>query len=90
MNAFRIYGLRAVVTGGGSGLGLGIAWVFVEAGAEVTIIGRDEEKLRTAQRQLGEKCAYRVFDVTNLKEYSCPSMPERQKHSKRRIVGRVI
>ena len=68
MNAFRIDGLRAVVTGGGSGLGLGIARVFVEAGAEVTIIGRDEEKLRTAQQQLGEKCAYRVFDVTNLKE----------------------
>ena len=68
MNAFRIDGLRAVVTGGGSGLGLGIARVFMEAGAEVTIIGRDEEKLRTAQQQLGEKCAYRVFDVTNLKE----------------------
>lgn len=43
MNAFRIDGQRAVVTGGGSGLGLGIAKVFVEAGAEVIIIGRNEE-----------------------------------------------
>ena len=30
---FRIDGQRAVVTGGGSGLGLGIAKVFVDAGA---------------------------------------------------------
>jgi len=68
MNAFRIDGQRAVVTGGGSGLGLGIAKVFVEAGAEVIIIGRNEEKLRTAQQQLGERCSYYAFDVTNLKE----------------------
>ena len=46
MNAFRIDGQRAVITGGGSGLGLGIAKVFVEAGAEVIIIGRNEEKLQ--------------------------------------------
>lgn len=68
MNAFRIDGQRAVVTGGGSGLGLGIAKVFVDAGAYVTIIGRNEDKLREAQQQLGEKCNYRVFDVTRLSE----------------------
>lgn len=37
MNAFRIDGQRAVITGGGSGLGFGIAKVFVEVGAEVII-----------------------------------------------------
>ena len=68
MNPFRIDGYRAVVTGGGSGLGLGIAKVFVEAGAEVIIVGRNEEKLRQAQRQLGERCSYRAFDVTKLDE----------------------
>ena len=68
MNSFRIDGQRAVVTGGGSGLGLGIAKVFVEAGAEVIIVGRNEEKLRAAQQQLGEKCSYKAFDVTKLDE----------------------
>lgn len=68
MKQFRIDGQRAVVTGGGSGLGLGIAKVYVEAGAEVIIIGRNEEKLRAAQQQLGERCSYRTFDITNLKE----------------------
>ncbi len=38
MDVFRIDGQRAVLTGGGSGLGLGIARVFVEAGADVVII----------------------------------------------------
>ena len=66
MNAFRIDGQRAVITGGGSGLGFGIAKVFIEAGAEVIIIGRNEEKLRVAQQQLGERCSYRAFDVTQL------------------------
>ena len=66
MSAFRIDGQRAVITGGGSGLGFGIAKVFIEAGAEVIIIGRNEEKLRGAQQQLGERCSYRAFDVTQL------------------------
>ena len=68
MNAFRIDGQRAVITGGGSGLGLGIAKVFVEAGAEVMIIGRNEEKLRQAKQQLGEHCSYRAFDITKVDE----------------------
>lgn len=68
MNAFRIDGQRAVIAGGGSGLGLGIAKVFVEAGAEVIIIGRNEDKLREAQQELGEHCSYRAFDVTKLNE----------------------
>lgn len=66
MNPFRIDGLRAVVTGGGSGLGLGIAKAFIEAGGEVVIIGRNEEKLQKAQQQLGEQCSYRAFDVTQI------------------------
>ena len=64
INPFRIDGQRAVVTGGSSGLGLGIAKVFIEAGAEVVIIGRNEEKLQKAQQQLGKQCSYRAFDVT--------------------------
>ncbi len=66
MKAFRIDGQRAVVTGGGSGLGFGIAKVFIEAGADVIIIGRNEEKLRHAQQQLGDHCQYKAFDVTKL------------------------
>lgn len=64
MEAFRIDGKRALITGGGSGLGLGIARTFVEAGADVILLGRDERKLKEAQLALGPHCSYRPFDVT--------------------------
>jgi NAD(P)-dependent dehydrogenase (short-subunit alcohol dehydrogenase family) len=43
-----IDGLAALVTGGGSGIGLGAAIRLVRDGAHVTICGRTEERLRTA------------------------------------------
>lgn len=66
MKTFSLQGKRAVITGGGSGIGLGIAKTFVEAGAQVLIIGRNEEKLIEAQSYLGDNCSYKSFDVTNL------------------------
>ena len=39
-------GKKALVTGGGSGVGLGAARALQEAGCAVTICGRDEAKLR--------------------------------------------
>lgn len=38
-------GKHALVTGGGTGIGLGIARALAEAGAEVTITGRNAERL---------------------------------------------
>ncbi|OLY93491.1 NAD(P)-dependent dehydrogenase, short-chain alcohol dehydrogenase family [Cnuella takakiae] len=46
----------AIVTGGGSGIGLAIAQSFVSAGIRTIIIGRDEAKLSAAKEQLGEAC----------------------------------
>ncbi len=43
-----IAGYTALVTGGGSGIGLGAATRLVRDGAHVTICGRTEEKLSTA------------------------------------------
>lgn len=66
MNAFRIDGKIAVITGGGSGLGFGIAKIFIEAGAEIIIIGQNEEKLIDAKEALGEQCHYKQFNITQL------------------------
>lgn len=71
MNQFRIDGKVAVITGGGSGIGLGIARVFVDAGATVVLVGRNEDKLKAAQQELGAQAHYRVFDVTDK-----PAMPD--------------
>jgi NAD(P)-dependent dehydrogenase (short-subunit alcohol dehydrogenase family) len=43
----------AIVTGGGSGIGLAIAEKFVQHNIHTIIVGRDEEKLAAAKQKLG-------------------------------------
>lgn len=63
-NPFSLEGQLALITGGGTGLGLGIAQAFVAQGAQVVISGRREEVLRKAAANLGEAADYRIHDVT--------------------------
>ena len=42
-------GMSILITGGGSGLGLGAAQHFINAGSRVTICGRRAEKIDSAQ-----------------------------------------
>lgn len=65
-NPFSLSDKIALVTGGGTGLGLGMTRAFVEAGAKVIITGRREEVLREAAEQLGPQVTYKVNDVTHL------------------------
>jgi gluconate 5-dehydrogenase len=62
--AFSLAGHRALITGGASGLGLGIATCFVEAGAEIIIAGRDGAKAGQAAAKLGKRASAMAFDVT--------------------------
>jgi NAD(P)-dependent dehydrogenase (short-subunit alcohol dehydrogenase family) len=61
-----IEGLSALVTGGGSGIGLGAAKRLVADGAHVTICGRTEDRLKTAVGELSAlgTASYVVADVT--------------------------
>lgn len=56
----------AIVTGGGSGIGLAIAEKFVASDITTIIIGRDEEKLNAAKERLGSLCIPMVFDLNDL------------------------
>lgn len=57
----------ALVTGGGSGLGLATAKKFTEAGILTIIAGRDKAKLEAARETLGELGHARVCDLNDLK-----------------------
>ncbi|MBS1663298.1 MAG: SDR family oxidoreductase [Bacteroidetes bacterium] len=56
----------AIITGGGSGIGLAIAEKFVSAGIQTVIVGRDEQKLKTAAERLGTNCHPISADLTDL------------------------
>jgi len=56
----------AIITGGGSGIGFGIAEKFVQHGIRVIIVGRDEQKLAAAKIKLGELCDSFVGDLSDL------------------------
>jgi gluconate 5-dehydrogenase len=63
-NPFKLDNEIALITGGGTGIGFGIAKAFVNFGAKVIIAGRREEPLQKAAKELGTMADYRVYDVT--------------------------
>ena len=56
----------AIITGGGSGIGLAIAETFVSNNIHTIIIGRDEQKLANTKQQLGSLCETISFDLDAL------------------------
>ena len=54
-------GRRALITGGGTGLGKAAAAELVRCGAEAVLVGRREEVLRAAGEELG--CSWLVGDI---------------------------
>ncbi len=60
-----IEGFGALVTGGGSGIGLGAATLLAAQGAALTICGRTEDKLKGAVDEIGHGARYIVADVTD-------------------------
>jgi len=64
MNEFSLKNEIALVTGGATGIGLGIAQALIQAGARVVLSSRNEDTLKQVTQQLGPQACYRVYDVT--------------------------
>ncbi|MDX3528117.1 SDR family oxidoreductase [Streptomyces sp. ID05-39B] len=62
-------GKTALVTGGRTGIGFGIATALVERGANVVITSRSEDKLREAAAELGDERAVGVAGEANDPEH---------------------
>ncbi len=58
-------GQHALITGGGSGIGLGAARALMADGAEVTLCGRSAERLEAAVSALGDGAHARTLDVAD-------------------------
>jgi len=64
--AMSLDGLHAVISGGGTGLGLATAGVFHQAGAQVTILGRRAHILEQAVASIGPRASHLVVDVSDM------------------------
>ncbi|MDA1053451.1 MAG: SDR family NAD(P)-dependent oxidoreductase [Planctomycetota bacterium] len=65
MNGQRLKDKVIVIIGGTSGLGLSAAKAVVAHGASVLVVGRDQDKCLSVQRELGERCQFNVGDATH-------------------------
>jgi NAD(P)-dependent dehydrogenase (short-subunit alcohol dehydrogenase family) len=73
-SAFDLTGQTALITGGGTGLGLGMARCFVAAGAKVVLVGRRQAELDRSAATLGKNAFALAGDVTKLE--STPALVE--------------
>ncbi len=62
--SFRLDGRRAVVTGGGRGIGLAAAAALAEAGADVTLIARTSSEIEAAAAAMGGTAV--TLDVSDI------------------------
>jgi 2-deoxy-D-gluconate 3-dehydrogenase len=60
---FDLRGKVAIVTGGNGGIGLGMARGLADAGADIAVVGRNEEKSKTAATELAAR-GVRAIAVT--------------------------
>jgi len=65
-SAFNLNGQTALITGGGTGLGLGMARCLAAAGAKVVLVGRRKEELDNACSTIGANAFAVPGDVTKL------------------------
>ncbi|WP_300082397.1 SDR family oxidoreductase [uncultured Thomasclavelia sp.] len=79
----RLSGKIALITGGGTGIGLDIAKKYVEEGAYVYITGRRENKLQEAVSTIGKNIDYVVADVT--KKEGMEKVAEKIKNEKGKL-----
>jgi gluconate 5-dehydrogenase len=70
LEQFSLRDKVALVTGGGTGIGVGISTALWGAGATVVMVGRDEQNLKDAVSTMDERADYIAHDITELDKNS--------------------
>lgn len=60
----RLNGNVTIITGGGKGIGFGLAQAFAEEGSDLVITGRTESRLLEAKQKLEEQYGIEVLPIT--------------------------
>lgn len=60
----KLEGKVAIITGGGKGIGFGLAKAFAKEGANLTITGRTMSRLEAAKEKLEAEYGVKVLPVT--------------------------
>ncbi|WP_227268148.1 SDR family NAD(P)-dependent oxidoreductase [Roseobacter weihaiensis] len=67
-DVYGLHGKRALVTGGGTGIGKAVAMCLAHSGAEVVIAGRRLDVLEAAATEIGHGCRTAALDITKTGE----------------------
>lgn len=82
MSTQRFQGKVALVTGGNSGIGLGVAKAYAREGAKVVITGRDEKTLQSAAQEIGPDTLAIRSDAGKLADVENVVARIREKHGR--------
>ena len=85
-----INGKRVVITGGSKGIGAHTARVFAEEGCKVSIVSRDEDKLKQKIEEIGGVSKGHEYIVSNLRESGEPSRVAQELIAKHKTVDIVV
>src|SRR5215470_10707283 len=76
---FNLKGKVAIVTGGNGGIGLGMARGLADAGADIAVVGRNEEKSKAAVADLAARGVRAIAVATDVTD----------KQAVERMIGQV-
>jgi len=87
---FGIRGKRVLVTGGSSGLGKAIAKAFAKEGCLLSIVSRNEEKLKEVVREIGGEADGHDYIVADLRDHGKPTEVGKKLISKYNCIDIVV
>ncbi|MBP6507663.1 MAG: SDR family oxidoreductase [Opitutaceae bacterium] len=77
---YSLVGQTALVTGGGTGIGLATAQCLADCGARVIVAGRREPELAAAVKSIGANASYQVLNVADTASHPGLAQKLREQH----------